>query len=182
MGCNVCFVVINTCVLSATRFDLGFYLFHKFSNFTPQRWFLVFVFACFFVCLEFQIIRFVINTLTPIFFILCFTPPPFLFVLLLSTLVCYQPIELILGFFCFINFPILLSPPPPQIHSQVPYFMVWVVVVLIGVIISGLDAHFSPSPYKVGGAIVSLYGILHIIWRYTCITRFGGRGVIDSPY
>eukprot|EP01086_Lenisia_limosa_P010244 TRINITY_DN34331_c0_g1_i1.p1 TRINITY_DN34331_c0_g1~~TRINITY_DN34331_c0_g1_i1.p1 ORF type:complete len:278 (+),score=15.77 TRINITY_DN34331_c0_g1_i1:84-917(+) len=35
-----------------------------------------------------------------------------------------------------------------RIHSQVPYFMVWVVVVLIGVIISGLDAHFSPSPYK----------------------------------
>ena len=31
----VCFVVINPCVLSANRVDLGFFLFHKFSNFTP---------------------------------------------------------------------------------------------------------------------------------------------------
>ena len=45
MGCSgaaeatgpgfVCFVVINPCVLSANRVDFGFFLFHKFSNFTP---------------------------------------------------------------------------------------------------------------------------------------------------
>ena len=44
MGCGaaeatglgfVCFVVINPWVLSANRVDLGFFLFHKFSNFTP---------------------------------------------------------------------------------------------------------------------------------------------------
>ena len=34
-----------------------------------------------------------------------------LFVLLFSTFVCFQPTELIWGFFCFINFP-FYSPPP----------------------------------------------------------------------
>ena len=41
-----------------------------------------------------------------------------LFVLLFSTLVCCQPTELIWGFFCFMNFPIL--PPPPALHKPVP--------------------------------------------------------------
>ena len=42
-----------------------------------------------------------------------------LLALLLSSLVCCQPIELILGFcFCFINFPIL--PPPPLSRCKQP--------------------------------------------------------------
>mgnify|MGYP003571756443 CR=1 FL=1 len=49
-----------------------------------------------------------------------------LFDLLLSTIVCCQPTELILGFFCHINCPIfvvtpiffiVISPPPPRIPS-----------------------------------------------------------------
>ena len=39
------------------------------------------------------------------------------FILLLSTLVCCQPTELILGFFCFINFPML----HPQTSFQVSH-------------------------------------------------------------
>ena len=34
----VCFVVLNPRVLSANRVDLGLFLFHKFSIFTPHRW------------------------------------------------------------------------------------------------------------------------------------------------
>ena len=41
-----------------------------------------------------------------------------LFVLLLSTLVCCQPTELIWAFFCFINFPILPPPPSLRVTSQ----------------------------------------------------------------
>ena len=42
-----------------------------------------------------------------------------LFVLLLSTLVCCQPTELIwCFFFCFITFPILLPPPPPGYRND----------------------------------------------------------------
>ena len=45
---------------------MGFFLFHKFSNLPPPPSQLLLVF---FVCLEFQIIRFGISTFTPIFFI-----------------------------------------------------------------------------------------------------------------
>ena len=71
-------------------------------------WFLVFVIACFFfVCLEFQIFRFVISTFMPMFFLATFPSDAVLqkrlaralFVLLLSTLLCYQPTELIWAFF-----------------------------------------------------------------------------------
>ena len=86
--CFVCFVVINPRLLSATELILGFF-FHKFSNFTPTdsskagSGFFLFLCFChlslssfsvgfvcyclvlFFVCLEFQIIRFVICTFSP---------------------------------------------------------------------------------------------------------------------
>ena len=41
-----------------------------------------------------------------------------LIVLLLSTPLCCQPTELILGFPCFIYFPILLPPPPQKPSHQ----------------------------------------------------------------
>ena len=44
--------------------------------------------------------------------------PGLLFVLLLSTLMCCQPTELIWAFFCFINFPIILPPPQAQIKQE----------------------------------------------------------------
>ena len=92
MGCGaaeatvlgfVCFVVINPCVLSANMFDFELHCYINFpilhlvlSSFSGL---FVFVIACVFVCLEFQIIRFVISTFMPIFFIEIFfvllTPP-----------------------------------------------------------------------------------------------------------
>ena len=39
----------------------------------------------------------------------------------LSILVCCQPTELIQGFFCVINFPILLPPPPLDLVKQLKF-------------------------------------------------------------
>ena len=100
-----------------SRVDFRFFCFIDFP---------IFVVACFFilfVCFEFQIIRFVISTFTPIFFIdISFVllmgcgaakaTDRALFVLLLSTLVCYQPN--IVDFLVFFFFKIFIfSPPPP---------------------------------------------------------------------
>ena len=114
--------------LSKQSYHVG--LFWTLVDYLPPylfyHWLLVFVFACF-LFLEFQIIRFVISTFTPILFTeipsFC-SPPPLLyagvmrcgtslgFILLLSTLVCCQP-ELIWVSFLFQKFSSLLPPPLP---------------------------------------------------------------------
>ena len=78
------------------------------------------LFFLFFFCFEFQIIRFVISTLTPIFFVKIFVLPPPLgwdAVPGLCLFCCYQPLCVVSQQSCFwafsINFPILLPPPPP---------------------------------------------------------------------
>ena len=94
-------------------------------------------FFCFCVCLEFQIIRFVINTFTPIFFIkISFVlpppPPPSVGMRFcrsawpgLCFFCCYQPLCVVsqqswFGVFCFTNLPILHTPlpSPPSDHSR----------------------------------------------------------------
>ena len=104
---------------------------------SQQRWF-----GLFFCFINFPII----STFTPIFFIeisfVLLPPPPLewwdavlqkrlawaLFVLLLSTLVCCQPKELIWAFFffCFLNYLILL----PQISIFTPIFFIEIFFVL----------------------------------------------------
>ena len=93
MGCGaaeaidlgfVCFVVVNPCVFLAGRVILSF--FFVFANFPILRLLSSFSIGCscllllvflFFVCLEFQINRFVFSTFTPVFFIeISFVLPP----------------------------------------------------------------------------------------------------------
>ena len=106
MGCGaaeatglgfVCFVVTNPCVLSANKVDLGFFCFKIFPILLPPPPFSMyltscaFIFACF--CLEFQIVRLVLNSSSKI--------PWFYF-----------------WAFCFINFPII--PPQQTTGEQLP--------------------------------------------------------------
>ena len=59
-----------------------------------------------------------LHSLVPTTTIVAAVEPGFCF-LLLSTLVCNQPTELILGLFCVNNFPNLLDPPPPPQEQEV---------------------------------------------------------------
>ena len=87
-----------------------------------------------------------------------------LFVLLLLTLVCCKPTELILGFFCFINFPILLSilrynPVTPQVLEDSDGFIVVIDVTSFESFEVANTLISKIKRYKVGGGGVEWMGM-----------------------